>query len=142
MPDRITGHYVPGSLAGSRYQAFVPDPLPPVPPLDFTCADLVSRKERADQALGRLDGITLMLPDPELFLYQYVRKEALLSSLRGIHDSPGAIESYYSTHYLSGAFRTPRRYMEEIEAVTVEDVVAAANTVKLHTTYFLKGVQS
>ncbi len=80
MPDRITGHYVPGSLAGSRYQAFIPDPLPPEPPMDFAMADLVARKERADQALGRLDGITLMLPDPELFLYQYVRKEALLSS--------------------------------------------------------------
>ncbi|WP_202843653.1 Fic family protein [Luteimonas saliphila] len=80
MPERTTGHYVTGSLAGSRYQAFVPDPLPPVPPLDFSSADLVARKERADQALGRLDGTTLMLPDPELFLYQYVRKEALLSS--------------------------------------------------------------
>lgn len=80
MPERTTGHYVPGSLAGSRYQAFIPDPLPPQPPLDFSVADLVARKELADQALGRLDGITLMLPDPELFLYQYVRKEALLSS--------------------------------------------------------------
>ncbi len=80
MPQRITGHYVTGSLAGSRYQAFIPDPLPPKPPLDFATAELVARKERADQALGRLDGITLMLPDPELFLYQYVRKEALLSS--------------------------------------------------------------
>ena len=80
MPTRVTGHYVPGSLAGSRYQAFVPDPLPPVPPLDLASGDLIARKERADQALGRLDGITLMLPDPELFLYQYVRKEALLSS--------------------------------------------------------------
>ena len=79
MPDRITGHYVPGSLAGSRYQAFIPDPLPPQPVLAFD-AELIARKERADQALGRLDGITLMLPDPELFLYQYVRKEALLSS--------------------------------------------------------------
>lgn len=80
MPARTTGHYVPGSLAGSRYQAFIPDPLPPRPPLDFSAVDLVARKELADQALGRLDGITLMLPDPELFLYQYVRKEALLSS--------------------------------------------------------------
>lgn len=80
MSIRTTGHYVPGSLAGSRYQAFVPDSLPPEPPLDFAVMDLVARKERADQALGRLDGITLMLPDPELFLYQYVRKEALLSS--------------------------------------------------------------
>lgn len=80
MQTRVTGHYVQGSLAGSRYQAFVPDPLPPQPPLDFSAHDLIARKERADQALGRLDGITLMLPDPELFLYQYVRKEALLSS--------------------------------------------------------------
>jgi Fic family protein len=79
MPERITGHYVPGSLAGSRYQAVIPDPLPPQPALAFD-ADLIARKERADPALGRLDGITLMLPDPELFLYQYVRKEALLSS--------------------------------------------------------------
>lgn len=80
MLGRTTGHYVAGSLAGSRYQAFVPDPLPPDPPLDYSRHELVARKERADQALGRLDGITLMLPDPELFLYQYVRKEALLSS--------------------------------------------------------------
>lgn len=80
MTRRTTGHYVSGSLAGSRYQAFIPDPLPPEPALDFSSAELVARKERADQALGRLDGITLMLPDPELFLYQYVRKEALLSS--------------------------------------------------------------
>ncbi|MDL5365900.1 Fic family protein [Xanthomonas sp. NCPPB 2654] len=79
-PRRSTGHYVSGSLAGSRYQAFVPDPLPPSPPLDLAAPELITRKERADQALGRLDGITLMLPDPERFLYQYVRKEALLSS--------------------------------------------------------------
>ena len=69
-------------------------------------------------------------------------KEALLSSLRGIHDSPSSIEGYYSTHYLSSGFRSPQQYMEEIEAVTVEDAVAAANTVRLHTTYFLKGVPS
>nr|WP_298129652.1 Fic family protein [uncultured Pseudoxanthomonas sp.] len=80
MGARETGHYVAGALAGSRYQAFIPDPLPPEPALDFSAGNLVARKERADQALGRLDGITLMLPDPELFLYQYVRKEALLSS--------------------------------------------------------------
>ena len=80
MGARETGRYVAGALAGSRYQAFIPDPLPPEPALDFSAGNLVGRKERADQALGRLDGITLMLPDPELFLYQYVRKEALLSS--------------------------------------------------------------
>lgn len=77
---RSTGRYVPGLLGGSRYQAFIPDPLPPSPPPDMASADFILRKERADQALGRLDGITLMLPDPALFLYQYVRREALLSS--------------------------------------------------------------
>ena len=68
-------------------------------------------------------------------------KEALLSSLRGIHDTPGSIESYYATHQLSGTFRSPDRYMDEIRAVTVDAVVAAAKTLRLHTTYFLKGVQ-
>ena len=69
-------------------------------------------------------------------------KEAVLSSLRGIHDSPSAIESYYSTHQLSGSFRSPKLYMEQVQAVTMEAVVAAAKTVKLHTTYFLKGVSA
>lgn len=69
-------------------------------------------------------------------------KQSFLSSLRGVHDSPGAIESYYCTHLLSGAFRTPAEYMDQICAVTVEDVIAAAQTLQLHTTYFLKGVQA
>src|SRR5690606_24502219 len=80
MANRVTGAYVSGSLAGRRDRAFLPGPLPPGPPIDLSVGGLVARKPRADQALGRLDGITLMLPDPELFLYQYVRKEALLSS--------------------------------------------------------------
>ena len=67
-------------------------------------------------------------------------KEALLSSLRATHDSPGAIEGYYATAALSGLGMTPEGYMEAISAVTAEQVAAAANTVKLHTTYFLKGV--
>ena len=68
-------------------------------------------------------------------------REALLSSLRGVHDSPGAIESYYATAAISGADRTPALYMEQVRAVTAEDVAAAARTVKLHSTYFLKGVE-
>lgn len=67
-------------------------------------------------------------------------KEALLSSLRGTHDSPGAIEGYYSTGALSGMGMTPEVYMEKVNAVTVEQVAEAARTLKLHTTYFLKGV--
>ena len=66
-------------------------------------------------------------------------KEALLSSLRATHDSPGSIEGYYATAALSGMAMTPEQYMDAVEAVTLENVVAAANTLELHTVYFLKG---
>ena len=67
-------------------------------------------------------------------------KQALLSSLRGIHDSPGSIENYYASAALSGLNMTPEEYYRAIEQATLEDVAAAAATVKLHTVYFLKGV--
>ena len=67
-------------------------------------------------------------------------KEAILSGLRGVHDSPGAIESYYATALLSGLARTPEQYRQEVEQVTLSHVTAAANTLQLHTDYFLKGV--
>ena len=66
-------------------------------------------------------------------------KEAILSSLRSTHDSPGAIEGYYATAALSGMAMSPGEYMTAVEGVTLEDVVAAAKQLKLHTTYFLKG---
>ena len=66
-------------------------------------------------------------------------KEAILSSLRGTHDSPGSIEGFYATAALSGLQLTPAEYMEAIYAITAHQVVAAAQTLTLHTTYFLKG---
>ena len=66
-------------------------------------------------------------------------KEALLSSLRSTHDSPGAIEGYYATAALSGLIFSHDAYMEAVENATVEDVVACSNSLELHTTYFLKG---
>jgi len=66
-------------------------------------------------------------------------KQAVLSSLRSTHDAPGSIEGYYATAALSGLGMTTADYMEKVEAVTLEQVVAAARTVQLHTTYFLKG---
>ncbi|MGI8460096.1 MAG: Fic family protein [Solirubrobacterales bacterium] len=61
------------------YSAFHPAPLPPEPAIDVN-AGLQALLDEANQALGRLDGITLLLPDPDKFLYTYVRKEAVLSS--------------------------------------------------------------
>ena len=66
-------------------------------------------------------------------------KEALRSGLRATHDSPGAIESYYATAALSGLGMTPEEYTAAVEKVTMDQVVTAANTVSLHSTYFLKG---
>ena len=76
---RQTGSYRTLSTAGEAFRAFVPDPLPPSPPLALG-SEHFDLMERANRALGRLDGTTLLLPDTSLFLYFYVRKEALLSS--------------------------------------------------------------
>lgn len=77
--SRETGAYVTGSLNGQGYRSFVPFALPPDPPLQLD-HDLATRRDRALVALGELKGITRILPDARLFLYHYVRKEALLSS--------------------------------------------------------------
>lgn len=61
------------------YRAFIPRPLPPDPPLKLE-SELQQRLSNADRALGRLDGSVETLPHPNLFVYMYVRKEAVLSS--------------------------------------------------------------
>ena len=68
-------------------------------------------------------------------------KQALLSSLRASHDSPGAIEGYYATAALSGMPLTVAEYMAAVEAVTIEQVAAAARTLQYHSSFFLKGGQ-
>jgi Fic family protein len=72
------GRWISLSVGGEPYRAFVPAPLPPTPPIDLT--GLMSLNDQAVLALGKLDGLSTLLPDPQLFLYQYVRKEAVLSS--------------------------------------------------------------
>src|SRR5690242_5631435 len=74
-----TGHFEVLRVGGETVRAFIPDPLPPAEPLDLDGARQ-RRLERATLALGRLDSITTLLPDPHLFLYAYVRREAVLSS--------------------------------------------------------------
>lgn len=73
------GTYEITAVGGERVRAFVPAPLPPQPAIVFD-GDLQRQLERATLALGRLDAVSALLPDRTLFLYSYVRKEAVLSS--------------------------------------------------------------
>ncbi|MFT6333082.1 MAG: Fic family protein [Lentimonas sp.] len=76
--DRI-GKYVKSSIvSGETFNSYIPSNLPPEPPIDLS--EIYPLLDKANTALGRLDGISLVLPDPSLFLYMYVRKEAVLSS--------------------------------------------------------------
>lgn len=76
---RETGVYLQQPLTAGKYRAFVPHPLPPDPPLRLTEEDY-DLMEKANRAVGRLDGMAGLLPDPFLFIYFYARKEAVLSS--------------------------------------------------------------
>ncbi len=67
-------------------------------------------------------------------------KEAVLAGLQTVHDSPGAIEGYYATAALSGLAMNLEEYRLAISTATHQDVVAAANRLRLHSSYFLKGV--
>jgi Fic family protein len=73
------GKLVVQQTGADGFSAFVPRPLPPDPPLQYD-DEMKNLVEKANRALGRLDGATYMLPNPDLFLYMYVRKEAVLSS--------------------------------------------------------------
>jgi len=61
------------------YRAFIPEPLPPNPPIDYDGRLRVLLSE-ADRDIGRLDALAAMLPNPDLFVAMYVRHEAVLSS--------------------------------------------------------------
>lgn len=79
MQRGLTGHYVPVSSVDEECRAFVPNPLPPEPPLVWD-GELLDLHAQATFALGRLDGLAAILPKTGLFLYSYIRKEAVLSS--------------------------------------------------------------
>lgn len=80
MRRELQGHYVTVSTVGEEAKAFVPAPLPPRPSIDWS-PQLRSKFDQALLALGRLDSVSRLLPDTSLFLYMYVRKEAVLSSM-------------------------------------------------------------
>lgn len=109
-----TGRYETTLVAGETIHAFVPHPLPPDPPLELT-AQRQQLLERATLALGRLDSVTLLLPEPDLFLYAYVRREAVLSSqIEGTQSSLAQLLLFE---------------LEEAPGVPVDDVVEVSNYV-------------
>lgn len=79
MRRPVPGRYVTVSTAGEPFRAFVPDALPPQPPIAWSSA-LRRRFDESLLALGRLDALTAHLPNADLLLYSFVRKEAVLSS--------------------------------------------------------------
>ncbi|MEW6666034.1 MAG: Fic family protein [Thermodesulfobacteriota bacterium] len=115
MKRGLTGDYVLISSAGAEpVRAFVPRPLPPDPPLqiDSRLRDLL---DNALLALGRLDSISIVLPDTHLFLYMYVRKEAVLSSqIEGTQSSLSDLLLFE---------------LEEAPGVPLDDVVEVSNYV-------------
>ena len=110
---RKPGAYVETAVAGEKVRAFVPAPLPPAPPLDF--GQFLSLYDRARGAIGRLDGVTTILPSTPLFLFMYVRKEALLSSqIEGTQSSLSDLLLFEN---------------DEIPQVLVDDVTEVSNYV-------------
>jgi len=80
MIRELQGKHVTTSTVGEKVQAFVPAPLPPKPAVNWT-PELRDKFDLALLALGRLDSVSTLLPDTSLFLYMYIRKEAVLSSM-------------------------------------------------------------
>jgi Fic family protein len=115
MKRNRTGTYEKTSVAGETVKAFVPAPLPPVPPLALD-GDSRAAVDAALLALGRLDGVSSVLPDTHLLLYTYVRKEAVLSS---------QIEGTQSTLADLLLFE-----LKETPGVPLDDVVEVSNHVR------------
>lgn len=94
MDRGLTGKYISTIAGGIACEAFIPAPLPPNPPLEID-SKLQGRINQAMLSLGRLDAISTLLPDAHLFLYSYVRKEAVMSSqIEGTQSSLSDIMLY------------------------------------------------
>lgn len=115
MKRGSTGRSLTISTAGGEtVKAFLPNPLPPKPPLDVDPA-LRDRLDAALLALGRLDSVGTLLPDTHLFLYMYVRKEAVLSSqIEGTQSSLSDLLLFES---------------DELPGVPIDDVTEVSNYV-------------
>jgi Fic family protein len=115
--ERVTGSYVNRKLLGVSYRAFVPKSLPPDPPLQLT-PEMFDLMERANRALGRLDGITTLLPDAYLFTYFYLRKEAVLSSqIEGTQSSLSELLLFESEQSPGIPLDDPRQVLNYVNAM-------------------------
>jgi len=84
------------------FKSLIPKPLPPAPPIEFS-AEFLDLMEKANLALGRLDGLARLLPDLQLFLYFYLRKESVLSSqIEGTQSSLSEL-LLFESNQLTGA---------------------------------------
>lgn len=116
-PNNRIGTYVLKSFKGESVRAYLPPPLPPDPPLALQ--PLLPLLDHANQTLGRLDGLSSILPDPSLFIYLYVRKEAVLSSqIEGTQSS-------FSDLVLFESAESPSVPLEDVQEVS--NYVAAMN---------------
>lgn len=138
------GRWLKQGTADEPYASFIPHPLPPEPPLKYSLK-LQDLHERANRALGRLDGVSAFLPDPDLFIYSYVRKEAVLSSqiegtqsslsdllLFEMQEMPGALKTdvqevsnyvsamQYGLKRLNGGFPLSLRLIKEIHGILLK----------------------
>ena len=106
------GFYTKKSYAGESYEAYVPPKLP----VDIDISGIRHLLDKANVALGKLDGASSILPDINLFIFMYVKKEAVLSSqIEGTQSSLSDLLKYE-------AGDTP------IE--TIDDVVEVSNYVE------------
>jgi Fic family protein len=109
-----TGRYLTDRRTEEPYKIFLPNPLPPKPPLQID-ASLREDYDTALLSLGRLDSVTTILPDTDIFLYMYVRKEAVLSSqIEGTQSSLSDLLLFE---------------LEEAPGVPLDDVVEVSNYV-------------
>ena len=114
MDRQQQGTYHISVAGGESVRAFLPHSLPPVPPLDLSGTHQ-RLLERATHALGRLDSVSALLPDPQLFLYAYVRREAVLSSqIEGTQSSLSDLLLFE---------------LEEVPGVPFDDVMEVSNYV-------------
>jgi len=115
LPTSRKGRYVERIIDGEKVQAFIAPTLPPIPALALSLEhhDLL---EKANRALGRLDGITTLLPDTSFFIYNYIRKEAVLSSqIEGTQSSLSDLLLFES---------------DEVPGVPLDDVQEVSNYAK------------